>query len=660
MTHGRADPLEALMTAMARVDVAPDPDRRGRDIAAARKKFISSQESGAAARHTPASTWMVRVETIQGVVRSMTCKMKKALLYGGTGLISASLGVAMFLTMTDMRGPDDVAEIATGAGKTQAQVGATSDTSDKSGFSANNAGVNPGRDGAGYRNEEMSTVVGRPTSRNDNALTPEVMTRAAPQGILPAPPDAPAVMPEDRDRFPQVEPGVVKLASEAPVSTFSIDVDTASYATIRRWLQEGRLPDPESVRVEEMINYFDFGWSEPGPGGAPFRASVANFETPWNSGTEIVRIGLQGRMPAIDARPPLDLVFLVDTSGSMRSPDKLGLLKTSLKMILPGLRPDDRVGIATYAGSAGVALEMTPASDRAAIEAALESLAAGGSTAGAAGLAQAYDMLESDADRVGRVILATDGDFNVGMSSPDEMKAFIADKRDSGAYLSVLGFGRGNYNDSLMQALAQNGNGQAAYIDTLSEARKVLVDQLAGNLFTIAEDVKIQVEFNPEVVAEYRLIGYETRALRREDFANDRVDAGEIGAGHQVTALYEVTPVGSAAQRMSKLRYGRKESSVPAFTDELGMLRLRYKMPGEDSSKLIETPISRAQEDPMADDRFAMAIAGFGQLLGGSVYLEEWTLADAAALARDGLGEDPFGYRAEAIRLIELAGTLSR
>ena len=472
---------------------------------------------------------------------------------------------------------------------------------------------------------------------------------------------------ENRDLFPDSEESPVKAVSENPVSTFSVDADTASYSTMRRWLEQGRFLDPDNIRVEEMINYFSYGWPGPGDGPDPFRVSVANFETPWNDGTEIVRIGIQGRKPLVDERPPLDLVFLIDTSGSMRSPGKLGLLKKSFAMMLSDLRPQDRVGIVTYAGNAGTALDLTPASETKSIRSALEDLSAGGSTAGAAGLRAACAMLEEDdPDRVGRVLLASDGDFNVGMSGIDEMTDFIAEKRNTGACLSVLGFGQGNYNDALMQVLAQNGNGQAAYIDTLSEARKVLVDQLVGNLFIIAEDVKIQVEFNPEAVSEYRLIGYETRALAREDFANDKVDAGEIGAGHQVTALYEVTPPDSGARRFSDLRYREKSDKSEAaegadmHSDELGFLRLRYKDPGGNSSKLIEAPISREREDPGRDDLFAVAIAGFGQLLKQGDYIGRWSLSDAVALARRGLGNDPFGYRAEAIGLMDLAETVSR
>jgi Ca-activated chloride channel family protein len=420
------------------------------------------------------------------------------------------------------------------------------------------------------------------------------------------------------------------------------------------------MPDPASVRVEEMINYFPYDYPAPEV-DLPFATTVSVNETPWNPDTQLVHIGLQGALPAVEDRPPLNLVFLIDTSGSMNAPDKLPLLVQSFRLMLSELRPEDEVAIVTYAGSAGLVLEPTKASDSAKINVALANLSAGGSTAGAAGLQQAYQVAESMAadGEIGRVIVATDGDFNVGLSSDAQMKTLIEAKRDSGTYLSVLGFGRGNINDALMQTLAQNGNGQAAYIDTLSEARKVLVDQLTGALFPIAGDVKVQVEWNPAQIAEYRLIGYETRALKREDFNNDKVDAGDIGAGLQVTALYEVTPVGSPAVLNDALRYGEAVDGGAA-SDELGFLRLRYKEPGEGSSKLIEQPISKATTPASADTNFAAAIAGFGQLLRGSDYLEEWDYADAIALANAGKGADAFAYRSEAITLMRLAESLSK
>ena len=463
------------------------------------------------------------------------------------------------------------------------------------------------------------------------------------------------------EAFANADPQPLKIAVEEPVSTFAIDVDTASYAVVRSSLMRGFLPPPEAVRVEEMINYFPYGHPGPAADGAPFRPTVTVAKTPWNPDTQLIHIALQGRSPAVEDRPPLNLVFLIDTSGSMDEPAKLPLLIQSFRLMLGQLRPEDQVAIVTYAGSAGLVLEATPASDRDTILAALHRLDAGGSTAGAKGLQLAYETAEGMAaeEAVTRVILATDGDFNVGISDPDALETFIARKRGSGIYLSVLGFGRGNLDDATMQALAQHGNGQAAYIDTLSEARKVLVDQLAGALFPLANDVKIQVEFNPDTVAEYRLIGYETRALRREDFNNDRVDAGEIGAGHSLTAIYEVTPVGSPAALSNPLRYADPREPTPGGDGEFAFLRLRYKEPGEDESLLIELAITPGMGVANADTRFAAAVAGFGQILRGSRYLGNWSYPDAIALAEANTGDDRFGYRREAVTLMHLAESLT-
>jgi Ca-activated chloride channel family protein len=472
-----------------------------------------------------------------------------------------------------------------------------------------------------------------------------------------------ASLPDTTETFANAEANPVRITAAEPVSTFSVDVDTASYAIVRDALMAGTLPDAQAVRVEEMVNYFPYDYPAPDAGTAPFRPSVTVMPTPWNPGTRLVQIALQGRMPAVADRPPLNLVFLIDTSGSMQDADKLPLLKQSLGLMLGQLRAEDQVAIVAYAGSAGQVLPPTPAAERDTILAALDRLEAGGSTAGAEGLELAYRVAETMGGKgeVSRILLATDGDFNVGIDDPEGLEAYVARKRDTGVYLSILGFGRGNLDDAVMQSLAQNGNGTGAYIDTLQEARKVLVDQLTGALFPIADDVKIQVEWNPAAVAEYRLIGYETRALRREDFNNDAVDAGEIGAGHQVTAIYEVTAPGSSALLNDPLRYGAPEASVAPQTQgpELGFLRLRYKAPGEDVSALRETPIL-ADTPVTADARFAAAIAGFGQLLRGSAYLGAWDYAQAIDLASDNRGDDPFGYRIEAVNLMRLAQSLAR
>jgi Ca-activated chloride channel homolog len=471
--------------------------------------------------------------------------------------------------------------------------------------------------------------------------------------------DAVAAPVENTEAYSNEAPNPVKVTAEEPVSTFSIDVDTASYAVVRSSLTGGYLPTPDQVRIEEMVNYFPYAYAAP-EGDAAFASTISVMPTPWNPGTRLVTIGIQGALPAVAERPPLNLVFLIDTSGSMEDANKLPLLKQSLSLMLSELRPEDQVSIVTYAGSAGLVLPPTAAKDRATILASLENLMAGGSTAGAEGLELAYQVAEGmKADgEVTRILLATDGDFNVGVSDPDGLEAYVAKKRETGTYLSVLGFGRGNLDDAVMQSLAQNGNGTAAYIDTLNEARKVLVDQLTGALFPIADDVKIQVEWNPATVAEYRLIGYETRALRREDFNNDTVDAGEIGAGTQVTAIYEVTAPGSDALLNDPLRYG-SAAATDGAAGELGFLRLRWKAPGEETSTLVETPIT-GTEPASTETRFAAAIAGFGQLLQGSVYTGDWGWDQAIELAVANRGEDAFGYRIEAVNLMRLAQSLSQ
>ena len=498
-----------------------------------------------------------------------------------------------------------------------------------------------------------------PVARVSGGVMVENASRMAPAPVpAPGAGDAFMALPPDSEAFAHADANPVKAVDEAPVSTFSVDVDTASYAVIRQSLEAGHLPPKEAVRIEEMVNYFPYAYPQP-EGDAPFRPEVTVFQTPWNPGTRLVRIGLQGRSAEVAARPPLNLVFLVDTSGSMEDPRKLPLLQQALRLVLPQLRPEDQVAIVAYAGSAGVVLPPTTASDTATITAALAGLTSGGGTAGEAGLEQAYALaaqMQAEGE-VSRVLLATDGDFNLGLSDPEALKEFIAGHRKSGTYLSVLGFGRGNLDDATMQALAQSGNGIAAYIDTAQEARKVLVDQLSGALFPLADDVKVQVEWNPAEVAEYRLIGYETRALAREDFNNDRVDAGEIGAGLQVTALYEVIAPDSAARLTDPLRYGGAPGGEKG---ELGFLRLRWKAPGARDSHLIEAPIPATLSEADSEARFAAAIAGFGQLLTGAPYLGDWGWRDAIALAEAARGDDPFGYRIEAVNLMRLAATLDR
>jgi len=465
-----------------------------------------------------------------------------------------------------------------------------------------------------------------------------------------------------RDKFTNFAENSFKIAREEPVSTFSIDVDTASYSWVRASLNRNVLPQPAAVRTEEMVNYFHYDYAPPRTTAQPFSTNVAVFPSPWVSGRKLVRIGIKGYTVQRAARPRANLVFLVDTSGSMNHPDKLPLVQQSLRMLLNELDLRDTVAIVTYAGSAGTALHPTPASQKDRILAVIDRLGAGGSTAGAEGIRQAYALAQANYDSKGvnRVILATDGDFNVGITDHNELKGFVERERGKGVFLSVLGFGMGNYNDTMMQTLAQNGNGVAAYIDNVREARKTLVEEAGSTLFTIAKDVKIQVEFNPAAVAEYRLIGYETRALNRDDFDNDKVDAGDIGSGHAVTALYEVVPVGGP-RTMDGLRYATPRSlPSPAARNELGFVKIRYKLPRSDTSRLITTPISRSLEvasfeQAPRDARFATAVAGFAELLRGGRHTGSLTYDDVLRIAGAARGPDQYGYRSEFLELVRSA-----
>lgn len=487
-----------------------------------------------------------------------------------------------------------------------------------------------------------------------------------------APADRLAVLPtqDDRDRFQSFETNPLKTVANDPVSTVSIDVDTASYAFVRRMLRNGRMPAPDAVRVEEMINYFPYDYPRPENAETPFRPTVAVYPTPWNKGTRLLHIGIKGHDIVPATRPRSNLVFLIDVSGSMQNADKLPLLKNAFRLLVNRLGENDSVSIVTYAGHAGTALEPTKGSERFKILNALDNLRSGGSTAGAQGIRQAYALAQQSfiEGGVNRVILATDGDFNVGMSSVEDLKRYIEEKRRSGIFLSVMGFGQGNYNDALMQALAQNGNGNAAYIDTLNEARKVLVEEASSTLFPIAKDVKIQVEFNPARVSEYRLIGYETRALRREDFNNDKVDAGDIGSGHTVTAIYEITPAGSESTLVDDLRYQQAtKPAAPAApvtaADEYAFLKLRYKLPDAETSKLVTVPVTVEHEvdslSALDDDvRFAASVAAFGQKLRRTSFLDAYGYDDIVRLANGARGTDAFGYRAEFVNLVRLAASL--
>lgn len=666
-----SDELDDLKAAFDAAIPDPDPARKAANLAQAEENFARAQGSRTEARQTHQRGPLEAL--LNGVLTMLTTMTSRSALTATTALVA----VGLFVVLPQTSGMFEPGATVPPAPETAAEENvAQADAlmleepmivAEEPVVIESDAGASVMADRNTARPALQSLTRNSAASRQRALSSP--MVEPAPRHALPETEDLglmfevpidPFVRPESNtEDFANAPANPLKVTAEDPVSTFSIDVDTASYSVIRQSLMAGTLPPRDAVRIEEMVNYFPYDYAAP-EGPHPFKPTIRVTPTPWNTGTQLVHIAIQGDMPEVSGRPPLNLVFLIDTSGSMQDANKLPLLKQSFRLMLSELRAQDQVSIVTYAGSAGQVLEPTAARDRAEILSALDRLEAGGSTAGQQGLQQAYQVAETMADEgeVTRVILATDGDFNVGLSDPGALKDFIAKKRDSGTYLSVLGFGRGNLDDATMQALAQHGNGQAAYIDTLSEARKVLVDQLTGALFPIANDVKIQVEFNPAQIAEYRLIGYETRALAREDFNNDRVDAGDIGAGHQVTALYEVTPVGSEAVRNTPLRYG-ETAELADPSDELGYFKLRYKRPGDAASQLIETPIQSGAAAADPEMRFAIAMAGFGELLRGRTALGDWGWAEAIALAQGAKGGDPYGYRAEAVTLMRLAESLS-
>jgi len=465
----------------------------------------------------------------------------------------------------------------------------------------------------------------------------------------------------NRDEFEKFHTNPYKRVADSPVSTFSSDVDTASYSVARSFLKRGQRPPKDAIRIEEILNYFDYGYDKPRSKKEPFKPSVAIVPSPWNVETKLIHIGVQGYTPPEAKRPPMNLVFLVDISGSMKAENKLALLKRSFEPLLEELDSEDRVSIVTYGPRMETILVPTPGSRRADIRAALEPLVAKGGTNGEAGLQQAYRVAEQSFMKGGanRVILATDGDFNIGISDPDELKRFVEEKRETGVYLSVLGFGQGDLKDNRMQALAQNGNGTAYYIDTLQEARKVFGTDFAKNLVPIADDLKLQVEFNSRLVSEYRLLGYETRALQRQDFNNDKIDAGDIGSGHSVTAIYEILPVGAVNKFVDPLRYGDDEgmTSSESFSGEYGFLKLRYKRPGEGTSKLISQAI-RTDDEYISLRRapdatqWAVAVGGYAMALRDDGFSEDLDLTELTRLAERSKGRDRYGYRDEFLTLL--------
>lgn len=463
---------------------------------------------------------------------------------------------------------------------------------------------------------------------------------------------------EPREQYENLPDNPVHRVAETPVSTFSVDVDTGSYANVRRFLNQGRLPPEGAVRLEEMVNYFPYDYALP-TDGSPFGVTTEVAATPWNPHTQLLRIGVKASDRAVAQLAPANLVFLVDVSGSMDRREGLPLVKSTLKLLVDQLRDQDRVSLVVYAGESRVVLKPTSGRDKAKIRTAIDQLTAGGSTAGASGIELAYQMArEGFIDQgINRILLATDGDFNVGTRDFDSLKQMAVEQRKSGVSLTTLGFGVDNYNEHLMEQLADAGDGNYAYIDTLREARKVLVEQLSSTLAVVARDVKVQVEFNPAQVSEYRLLGYENRALKREDFNNDKVDAGEIGAGHTVTALYEIVPKGEKGW-LEPLRYAATPA-VQGQAGELALLRVRYKPAAGGASQLIERPISSAATPASADLRFSAAVAAFAQQLkGDGRYTGSMSLQDIATLARSARGDDPFGLRNEFVQLVELAQSL--
>jgi Ca-activated chloride channel homolog len=455
--------------------------------------------------------------------------------------------------------------------------------------------------------------------------------------------------------------------SDNPLSTFSIDVDAASYSNVRRFLQNGQLPPAGAVRIEEMINYFQYDYPQP-QDEHPFTFNTEMAECPWNKEHKLVLIGLQGKKIETDNLPASNLVFLIDVSGSMMDANKLPLVKASMKMLTDQLRPQDKVAMVVYAGAAGLVLPSTQGSEKIKIKTAIDALEAGGSTAGGAGIKLAYKTAKENfiTDGNNRVILCTDGDFNVGASSDDDMIRLIGEERKSGVFLTVLGYGMGNYQDAKMQKLADKGNGNHAYIDQLSEAKKVLVNEFGGTLFTIAKDVKLQIEFNPLKVQAYRLIGYENRILSKEDFNNDKKDAGDLGSGHTVTALYEVIPVGVKSKFIEKvdpLKYQKSSSNVTGAPDELLTIKFRYKKPNEDKSRLIEHAVKndlKTLKQSSDNFRFAASVAQFGMLLRNSEFMGRSNYNNVIQLAKSALGKDGEGYRQEFLKMAENAMLLAR
>lgn len=536
---------------------------------------------------------------------------------------------------------------------------------------------------------ESNTAESAKTNRNETAMIePQITPAVVEEAVAPAPqmekmgrvalsramgdqvfvsmpmPPQEHYQAENRDSYLDTPSNGIHLVTTSPLSTFSVDVDTGSYANVRSYLKMGNKPPADAIREEAFINYFDYSYPTPVTKVQPFSVSTELAPAPWNESRQLLRIALKGYDIPVNERKPSNLVFLVDVSGSMSDPNKLPLLVQSLSLMVKNLTADDKVSLVTYAGQSSVVLEPTKGDDAQTILAALKSLQAGGGTYGESGIKLAYQQAQKGfiKEGVNRVILATDGDFNVGVTDLDALKNLVEQEREKGISLTTLGVGRGNYNDGMMEQLANIGDGNHAYIDTLHEAQKVLLRQMSGTLQSIAEDVKIQVEFNPDTVKEYRLIGYQNRQLRDEDFNNDKVDAGEIGAGHTVTALYEITLAGDQGQ-IDDLRYQPTKKASAGFGSELAQVKVRYKLPGSEQSKLT-TQLVKAYagatefKTASSDFQFATAVAAFAQKLKDNHYVDGLAYSQIADIARDNRGNDPYNYRGEFISLVEIAQNL--
>ena len=482
-------------------------------------------------------------------------------------------------------------------------------------------------------------------------------------GYYPMPPIMPTWN-ENRENYQDKQANPIHQTAKDAIATFSIDTDTGSYANVRRMLNDGQLPPTDAVRTEELINYFNYNFNQARKlGNAPFLVDTETVVSPWQPTNRIIKVAIKAEdslVKANQALPPANLVFLVDVSGSMSDKDKLPLAKSALKMLTQQLRPQDTISIVTYSGSTQVALPATAGSEKGKILAAIEQLSAGGSTNGEGAIRLAYQQAHASFKKTGinRILMMTDGDFNVGLSSVDDILDVIRRERDAGVSLSTFGFGTGNLNDYMMEQVADNGNGNYSYIDSLSEAKKALVDEMSATFNTVAKDVKVQVEFNPSTVKEWRLIGYENRVLRTEDFNNDKVDAGELGAGKSVVALFEVTPVGQKGV-YDDSRYQPTKIVATGTNNELGYLKIRYKPVNSDNSTLVSLPISNQVTRPSTELNFALGVAGFAERLQNSQYIGNWQFADSKKLAQANLGDDPQGIRHEFVKLVDLAMTLS-